>query len=231
MRRLSTLLAVFLGISAVAIQSSNSAPITSKPYVALLVQESGGFVPPQYNFTRLPRIVLYSDGRMFTRSDVTTMQYPGPAVQTIKMKSAAGSVPRILGAVYKTQLWNAKYNWGMPGIADVQNTDVVSQASSRVKPRSVSVYALSFTGPGLTQKQASARNVASKLLDELQRYSNKYVFTKSLPTTWTSDRWAYQVSEATPMQDSNTQDWVGPVLNGALNCAVLSKTDSAKIDA
>ena len=221
---LSVLLSTIAGST---IASSKPKP---KPYVALLVAESGGYVMPQYNFTRLPRIVVYSDGRMFAQSDVTTLQYPGPAVQTLRVKSV-GSTSKILSALYKTQLWNSKFDWGYPGVADVADTDVTSRVSSRLKPKKVSVYALSFTGPRLTKRQIKERKAATKLLDELQNFSNKYISTKSLPTPWTPERWAYQVSEAIANDFTNYQDWVGGTITGQVNCAVLTPEESAKLTA
>jgi len=201
-----------------------------KPYLALLVQDSGGFVTPQFNFSRLPRIVLYSDGTMYTLSDVTTLQYPGAAVPTIRTKSAAGSVSRIFSAVYRTQLWNSKFNWGTPGVADVPNTDVTTKSSVRAKPQNVSIYALGITGPGLSKRQVVARKSAATLLNELQAFSNKYVYTKSVPTQWVSNRWAFQAREASYSDSfTNYHDWVGGTLNADVSCAVLSAQDSAEL--
>ena len=217
-----------LAVTAIAV-TSPQATSKPKPYVALVVGESGGFVMPEYNFSRLPRVVLYSDGRMFARSDVMTAQYPGPAVQTILTKSAGGSVSKIINAVYNAKLGDSTFKWGYPGVADVNNTDVYSKVSAKAKAKQVSVYAISFTGPGLTKKQVSARTKASVLLNDLQAFSNKYVLTKSLPTSWVSNRWAYQVSEGTSNEFTTIQDWVGNPLTDRVSCAVLSADASKQL--
>ena len=201
----------------------------SRPYVSLVIGESGGYVMPQYNFTRLPRIVLYSDGRMYTRSDVATQQYPGPAVQTIMQKSAAGSVANIMKAITKAKLTDPKFDWGVPGVADVSNTDIYSKASANAKAKRVSVYAIEFTNPNLTKKQSAARKNASKLITDLQNFSNKYVYTKSLPTPWVSNRWAYQVNEGVQNDYTTIKDWVGEELTGVVKCAVLDASASGKL--
>lgn len=218
---------ITLSLAAAVIPSQ--AASKSKPFPVLIVEESGGFVPVEYNFSRLPRVVLYSDGRMFARSDIYTQQYPGPAVQTILTKQVGNSITLIQRAFNGTKLWNPKYNWGFPWIADVPNTDVTSQIAAGVAPTRVSVYALQFTGPGLTTSQIRERQLASKLLDDLQAFSNKYVMTKSLPTSWISDRWVYQVREAYPNELANTQKWFGPTITGPVSCSALSPTDTSKL--
>ena len=198
-----------------------------RTFPMLVVSESGGFVPVEYNFTRLPKIVLLSDGRMITRSEIYPAVYPGPAVQTLLVKNVGNSIPRIASALKGTQLVNPKFDWGFPGVADVTNTDVTSKFQSQVRATSVSVYALDFPGFGLTDQQAKERKRASKLLNDLQAFSNKYIFTKSLPTVWISDRWAYQVREAVPNELSTTRNWFGSALTKPVACAMFTKTETA----
>lgn len=226
-RNLSILLSVALVLGTFGlIQTSAGKPRT---YVVALVSQSGGFVMPSFNFTRMPDFVIYSDGQMISYSDVITQQYPGPAIPTLRTKYVNGDLKRIVTALESSKLTDPKFNWGYPGVADVPNTDVLTQLSAQKRSSRVSVYALGFAGPGVSKTQAKYRKKASQLIADLQSFSNKYIWTKSLPTTWTPSKYAYQVTSGEPSELSTTKEWVGAAELTETSCAVLSKADSAKI--
>jgi len=208
------------------VQVSESKPRT---YVVAMSTTTGGFVMPSYNFTRVPNFVIYSDGRMISTTDVTTLQYPYPSLPSFRTKFVNGDLKRIIGALQASKLTNPKFDWGFPNVADVPNTEVFTQLSVKKRAARVSVYALGMSGPGVSKKQAKYRKKASAVLEQIQSFSNEYIWTKSMPTTWTPSKYAYQVSSAEPTEFTTAQDWVGPEISADTNCAVLSKADSAKI--
>ena len=194
-----------------------------------MASTTGGFVMPSYNFTRVPNFVIYSDGRMISTAEVTTLQYPYPALPSLRTKFVNGDLKRIIGALEASKLTDPKFDWGHPNVADVPNTEVFTQLSAKKRSEQVSVYALGMSGPGISKQQAKYRKKASAVLEQIQSFSNKYIWTKSMPTIWTPLRYAYQISQGEPNEYTNTQDWVGPEINAETNCAVLSNADSTKI--
>jgi len=216
---------LFLGTFAFT-QTSASKPST---YVVAMAKTTGGFVMPSYQFTRVPNFVIYSDGRMISTTDVTTLQYPYPSLPSFKTKFVNGDLKRILGALDASKLTDPKFDWGYPNVADVPNTEVLTQLSAQKRSSQVSIYALGMSGSGISKQQAKYRKKASAVLGQIQSFSNKYIWTKSMPTTWTPARYAYQISQGEATEFTNTQDWVGSVITTETTCAVLSKADSAKI--
>jgi len=190
---------------------------------------TGGFVMPSYNFTRVPNFVIYSDGRMISTSQIQTQQWPGLALPSLQTKFVNFDMKRIVAALEASKLTDPKFDWGYPNVADVPDTEVFTQLSVKKRAARVSVYALGMSGPGVSKKQAKYRKKASAVLEQIQSFSNEYIWTKSMPTTWTPSKYAYQVSSAEPTEFTTTQDWVGPEINAETNCAVLSRADSAKI--
>lgn len=225
---------VFLLFGLVLIGSclvGQTAQAKPRTYVVALVSTSGGFVMPSYNFTRLPKFVIYSNGQMISTNEITTQQYPGPAIPTLQTKNVSFDLRRIVKALDDANLTNPKFDWGYPPVADVFNTDVLTQLSAQKRSAKVSIYALGMTGPGLKRTQIKYRKKASQLIDDLQSFSNKYIWSKNLPVTWTPTKYVYQVQSAEPTENSNTLDWIGSDLTSETNCAVLSAADSAKITA
>ena len=218
--------AIAILISGIVTSSSYAKPRT---YVVALATTSGGFVAPEYNFSRLPMFVIYSNGQMISTSQVVTQQYPGRAIPTLSTKNVNFDLKRIINALEASNLTDPKFDWGIPSVADVPNTDVLTQLSAKKRSAKVSVYALGMTGPGLKKSQVKARKKASQLLDDLQGFSNKYIWSKSVQSTWTPTKYLYQVRSAEPTEFSNTLDWVGDSLTKDVTCAVLSAKDSAQI--
>ena len=201
-----------------------------KTYVVALAKTSGGFVPAQYNFSRLPRFVVYSDGRMISESQISTQQYPGRAIPNLMTKNVSFDLKRIVSALENTNLANPKFDWGYPSVADVPNTEVITQLSAKKRSATISIYALGMTGPGLTKKQVEYRKKADRVLDSLQAFSGRYIWSKSYPTKWTPTKYVYQVAEAAVTENSNTLDWVGPELSQEVSCAALNNSQSAAIN-
>jgi hypothetical protein len=52
------------------------------------IATEGGFVPVEFNLTRLPELALYGDGRLFTQGP-QIMIYPGPALPNILVRQVS----------------------------------------------------------------------------------------------------------------------------------------------
>lgn len=207
-------------------ESSVSKPRT---YVVAMAKTTGGFVMESYQFTRVPNFVIYSDGRMISTAQIRTAQYPYPSLPAFQTKFVNGDLKRIIGALEASKLTDPKFDWGYPYVADVPNTEVLTQLSAKKRSSQVSVYALGMSGPGISKQQAKYRKKASTVLEQIQSFSNKYIWTKSMPSPWKPVRYAYQIRQGEATEFTNTQDWVGPVITAETNCSVLSRAESAKI--
>ena len=207
-------------------ESSVSKPRT---YVVAMAKTTGGFVPESYQFTRVPNFVIYSDGRMISTSQIQTQQWPGRALPSLQTKIVNFDMKRIVAALEASKLTDPKFDWGYPYVADVPNTEVLTQLSAKKRSSQVSVYALGMSGPGISKQQAKYRKKASAVLEQIQSFSNKYIWSKSMPAPWDPVRYAYQIRQGEATESTNTQEWVGPVITAETNCSVLSRADSAKI--
>lgn len=208
------------------LQVSASKPRT---YVVAMAKTTGGFVMESYQFTRVPNFVIYSDGRMISTSQIQTQQWPGRALPSLQTKIVNFDMQRIVAALEASKLTDPKFDWGYPYVADVPNTEVLTQLSAKKRSSQVSVYALGMSGPGISKQQAKYRKKASAVLEQIQSFSNKYIWSKSMPAPWDPVRYAYQIRQGEATEFTNTQEWVGPVITAETNCSILSRADSAKI--
>jgi hypothetical protein len=68
---------------------------TGSAQLVLRVDEVGGFVPVQYNLTRLPLLSLYDDGLLITPGAQTEI-YPGPALPAISQQRLSQDAIRLV---------------------------------------------------------------------------------------------------------------------------------------
>ena len=236
MRKLSTkrtaaaafvLGAALLTPAQVGISAANAA---TQPYVVLSISQSGGFVPWQWAQMRTPDAVLYSDGTLLANQPVMTAVYPGPAAPSILRKMSTMSIPRILAAADAARVTNPKFDWGMPWVADVPNTDFVTQRSAKGPSTLVSIYAVGFSGPGLTKEQSAARSAASDFASKVQSFHGTLVPTKSMPTRWVSPRWSYVAQPAAADEFSVVRPWFGAKpLAESMSCVDFSAAENRKL--
>ncbi|MBU6213321.1 MAG: hypothetical protein KGP01_02570 [Actinomycetales bacterium] len=213
-------------VLAPATAAAPAAPAT-QPYVVLSVSQSGGFVPMEWAHMRTPQAVLYSDGTLLATSLVTTAIYPGPAAPTVLRKVAPGSIQLILAAADAAKVTDPKFDWGIPGVADVPSTDFISQRAPKGPTTFVSVYALGMTGPGLTRTQVAARKAAAGLVSDLTSFSGTLIPTKSMPTRWVSPRWAFWATPAQADEFSVVRRWFGAKpLRESTTCVDFTTTEN-----
>jgi hypothetical protein len=135
----------------IASQSSSTALIR--------VEQVGGFVGPNVLTTRLPQVVLYSDGRILASTnldgDVRRM-YEG-----LLSKSALLSEISLFAKVTKIPAGG----WGLPPVADVPSTQITLLQKGVKKV--VNVYALGFTVDSVPSSTNQARSALSKAINKL----------------------------------------------------------------
>jgi hypothetical protein len=195
------------------------------------MQDTGGFVMSDYSFARTPT-VLYSDGLLIVPSKMQTLQYPGPIVTTFMQKRELAAVPRILAAAEKNHLTDPKFDWGMPWIADVNDTMFVTQISPKAPQTKLSIYALGFDSGIEPKSKLEARKAAASFRNKVESFSSELMWSKSLPTVWKPTKWLYMAREdqADPTF-SKLYKWVGSKqLQGNQSCMAMTAAENAKFN-
>jgi len=204
----------------------------SKPtvpsFLVLDVRAASGFVLPEWRFTRLPQVSVYSNGTILTPNLITTLQYPGPAVHTFMRRMAPNDVWRIMDGAVSAQLGNTKLNWGTPLIADAPATEVTLRPSRALPQTRIVIQAFGMDY-GLTKKQIAHRNNARKFIDAVSSYSRPYVTTKATARPWVSGRWAYMASVDSGDEFTVTRPWFGEELVDGRQCRLMSKSENQQL--
>ena len=199
-------------------------------YVALAIQDVGGYTPLEYAFSRTPA-VLYSDGLLIVPQRIQSLQYPGPFVLGFQQKRELASVPRFLAAAQKLHLTDPKFDWGMPWIVDVPDTAFISQISTKAPQIRLSIYALGFDSDVSPKSKRDARLAASKFRDKVESFSSEFMWTKSRPTLWKPTRWLYMATESNSDPLMKVHKWVGTTpLKGARTCAAMTALENTKFN-
>lgn len=110
----------------------------------LVVQDTGGFVMPQYAITRPPTFVLYGDGTLITLGAQIEI-YPQPLLPPLfSVRLDEDRIQRILQAARDAGLFSDRTLDDFCGVADVATTVVTVQAQGATYR--TSVYGLGFEG-------------------------------------------------------------------------------------
>jgi hypothetical protein len=223
-----TIFSILLGLSSVGLAQAATA---TRPYVSLLIQDTGGYITYEYAFSRTPS-VLYSDGLLIVPNKIQTWQSPGQFVQTFMQKRELAAVPRILAAAEKSHLTDPKFDWGTPWIVDVPDTMFVTQISPRAAQTKLSIYALGFDADLTPKSKADARRAASGFRDKIESFSSELMWTKSRPTVWKPTKWVYMATESQPDVFTKTHKWFGSkALEFTSSCREMTSSENAKLNA
>jgi hypothetical protein len=159
--------------SAPASTSSSAAQDAEQPdggELVLRVEQTGGFVPPQMTYSRLPIVSVYADGRVFTQGPVAAI-YPGPALPNVLVNEVERSRVEELVQLAVDAGVGQEIDYGTPTVADAPST--LFTVVTADGPRTTEVDAL---GPGvlpegddggLSERQTAARATLQDLLDAL----------------------------------------------------------------
>jgi len=119
---------------------------TGADELVLRVESSGGFVPVEYNLTRLPSWSLYGDGRIVTEGPQIEI-YPQPALPNLLVRRVTeDGVQAILQAARDAGLMDGDVTFPNPCVADAPDTifTMAAEGSTSV----VSAAALGLDGEG-----------------------------------------------------------------------------------
>lgn len=156
----------------------------------LIVDSAGGFVPIEFNMTRLPLFVLLGDGRVITHG-FQTLQYPGPALPPLQERTLnEAGIQAVLEAIEDTSLFTSdlELRGAQNVIADAADTIFILDAGgNRV---TVMIYGLGSFMPGMEPPQGvpsgeiQAHGVLGQLHDQL------LMLDTSLPAdAWETEGW------------------------------------------
>jgi putative hemolysin len=177
-RRLTLALAsvVAMAMLGLAWQTGSSAATQLKVDVVIKVEQVGGFVPPTWKTSRLPDVLLYSDGRVLAQRNVNG------SVKQMFQGYVSNSVARSEVSAFITAMKVPTGGWGMPSVSDVPSTGVtvIHNGTKSV----VSVYALGFNSSNLSKTAITARLNLSKTIATLTKLAGKTAIYQ--PSTYES---------------------------------------------
>ena len=123
----------------------------------LRVEVSGGFVMMGYDFSTVPSLTVYADGRAIVHGPQILI-YPGPALPNLLVSSA--DTEALIGAALDAGLLGDAPDYGQPLIADAPTTFVTITVDGRTyrhAANALDITAGSAADLGLTDDQMSAR--------------------------------------------------------------------------
>jgi hypothetical protein len=110
--------------------------------LVLLIQVTGGLVPPHALVTELPWVAVYGDGRVITQGPVIAI-YPGPALPNLQVTQLTpAGMQTLLRAARDAGLMKGDAEYTSSNVADAQTTIFTVNAEGQT--HQVSVYALEF---------------------------------------------------------------------------------------
>ncbi|TQS46957.1 hypothetical protein [Cryptosporangium phraense] len=115
------LLAAGCGAPATAEVEASAGPEVPSDDLVLRAEYTGGFVPPQFTYSRLPTVSVYADGRVITEGPQITI-YPGPALPNVLVRTISrASIDRLVASARQAGV-GKPFDYGTPGVADVPTT-------------------------------------------------------------------------------------------------------------
>jgi hypothetical protein len=134
--------------------------------VVIRIATGGGFVPLEYNYTMIPELTIYGDGRVIMTGP-TTLEYPGKALPNLQTTVVSEEVLQaMLAAAKEAKLFQNGVDYGTPGVTDVGTTTITINADNTTY--TAQIYALGFEeGGNLTMEQQTARAAISALNGKL----------------------------------------------------------------
>ena len=171
-----------LGLSLIVTVSGLVSPVSAsetpiKPLIA--ISEEGGFIAPAARIGAVPNLIGYSNGMVLTnewiskRSDLIVMSQRKVSVTTLKARAKA---------IHDAAV-TPKGGWGIPGVADVQDTR--AQIWIPGIKTNISVYALRFVnGPNVSAAQSKARTKLAGAISALTSTVKKAKASRFAPAQY-----------------------------------------------
>ena len=165
-RRLLT--AAVLGVSAAALvlPSPGQAATMAAPHPILSIASSGGFVRPDFAFTRLPSTFVGQSGELFTQGPTTAI-YPGPALPNVRVATLTkAGITKLRALIATAGLDRTGRNFGDPPTADVPSL-LVQYTDAKGRPVTTSIPSWGAGEERLTSAQRAARAKVRTLMTAL----------------------------------------------------------------
>jgi putative hemolysin len=171
----AAMLAVFgAGLISAPAQAASSNASVPSPKAIVTIGMQGGFVAPSWQASRLPQLVVYSNGVVYAENPKPAHGY----VREMLLARVTASVASGFAAQIYGLTQTPRGGWGMPPVADVPDTTIA--VTSAGHNRKLAVFALNFTGPNLPAAQASARTKLSAAISKFQASATKLAHGVSL---------------------------------------------------
>jgi hypothetical protein len=178
----------------------------------LRYEQVGGFVPAEYNLTRVPIFSLFGDGRVIVTGAVPAI-YPGPILPPLlERRVGEDGIQRILRAALDSGALDQSADWRGAASHVADASDAVFTLNIEGRSVRVSVYALGIGG-GETFGLSKEERAVHEALDELAN-------VLAAPDTWLPegawvDEWHDYRAEALRLvlrnadSDAEVQDGIG----------------------
>jgi hypothetical protein len=176
------------------------------------VEQTGGFVTAQTNFSRVPDLAVYADGRAITPG-AQIMIYPPPALPSLQVAQLSESqIERIVDVADDAGLLVNDVEYGEPGISDATTTvlTIVDGDSTYVHE----AYALAGAGsdsesmlPGLDDAAIAARRVLASFIAEATNIAGSA--ESGEVSVWEPEAYSLRATPALPTSTDGTESVEG----------------------
>jgi len=242
--------AVALALTLVGCQSLGNAPGDGVPddvipsgspdadAVLLQIEVSGGFVMMGYDFSRVPELTVYADGRAIVQGPQIAI-YPGPVLPNLQVEQLSeADVAALVAAARDAGLLGEAPSYGQPWITDVPTTFVRLTVDGRTFEHAA--YALGFF-EGETPADGVAPSAEESGITEEERAARValagFIATANDLVGATGDGEAYQIdafgifAAALPDGGATTADGLEPqVLPWPLDVPLADATECTAVD-
>ncbi len=158
--------------SSTTLPAGSIAHPTGAADVVIRVMTGGGFIPIEYNYTLLPEVTVYGDGRVIVQGPMT-MQYPGAALPNLQTTMVSEDVIQaILAAAKEAGLFQNGVDYGQPGITDVGTTTITINADGATYKAGIYALGMEDASGNLTMQQQQARAAVNDLRGRLNDPAN-----------------------------------------------------------
>jgi putative hemolysin len=164
----NSVFASFTATVLVATAALSAAPSFAKqmsPTVVIQVEQVGGFVGPNVLNSRLPQVVVYSNGVILSQ------HLRNGFIQEMYQGSLSAVLLRSQIATFSKASTVPPGGWGIPGVADVPSTQILVVQNG--KKNLAVVYALGFTSGTLSKTVIASRLNLAKAIEKLTVLAGK----------------------------------------------------------
>lgn len=192
----------------------------------IVVEDTGGFVMPQYALTRAPQFALYGDGTAITQGP-QIMIYPPPLLPPLfAQRVEEEAFQSLLRAARDAGLFADRTFDDMCGVADVTTTVITIHADDATYV--TSVYGLGFEG---CQDDPEARAAIMGFVGGLMTFADAPADSIGEPEPYRGEGWLLAVAEYVPQPDLPQEDIAWPLASptpadAADGCLVVTGEDA-----